>query len=212
MKEQEVNPAADAAASEVMSQIQVIAPPEGFEVEDPQNNSLTAEEIEEIFGDLLDSGDVIVVAMRPAKEGWVDCYFAQRREIARAKRLSGGNGGAKGMSALTIALKNFDKDFVLRHRDVLSTETTHGWEVGTQLRGALISIYDAIEPRDQVHAENPRQSREGLVYITPEGDPIYRYTDLEVADSYEGDFVLDYEVSDTHIDEHIAALSQEEVA
>lgn len=212
MKEQEVNPAADAAASEVMSQIQVIAPPEGFEVEDPQNNSLTAEEIEEIFGDLLDSGDVIVVAMRPAKEGWVDCYFAQRREIARAKRLSGGNGGAKGMSALTIALKNFDKDFVLRHRDVLSTETTHGWEAGTQLRGALVSIYDAIEPRDQVHAENPRQSREGLVYITPEGDPIYRYTDLEVADSYEGDFVLDYEVSDTHIDEHIAALSQEEVA
>lgn len=212
MKEQEVNPAADAAASEVMSQIQVIAPPKGFEVEDPQNHTQTAEEIEEAFGDLLDSGDVVIVAIRPAKEGWRDVYFAQRREIARAKRLSGGNGGAKGMSALTIALKNFDKDFVLRHRDVLSTETTHGWEVGTQLRGALISIYDAIEPRDEKHAENPRQSREGLVYITPEGDPIYRYTDLEVEDSYEGDFVLDYEVSDTHIDEHIAALSQEEVA
>jgi hypothetical protein len=213
MKEEQVNAQSDAQVSEVLSQIQLIAPPATFVVEDPQDNSLTNDEVEEIFGELLTSGDVVVIAMRTdnIKEGWVDCYFAQTREIARAKRLSGGNGGAKGMSALTIALKNFDTNLILRHRDTLSTEATAGMTVGTRIKGALISIYDAIEPRDDVHAKNPRQSSaEGMVYVTEEGDPIYRYTDLEIVEGYEGDFVLDYHVSDTHIDEHVAALETEE--
>lgn len=211
MKEEQVNAQTDAQVSEVMSQIELIAPPDTFQVEDGEDNSLTNEEVEEIFGELLASGDVVIVAMRPAKEGWVDCYFAQTREIARAKRLSGGNGGAKGMSALTIALKNFDQNLILRHRDTLSTEATAGMTVGTRIKGALISIYDAIEPRDNVHEKNPRQSSaDGMVYVTDEGDPIYRYTDLEVVEGYEGDFVLDYHVSSTHIDEHVAALETEE--
>lgn len=169
-------------------------------------HQITNEQLMEDYAEQLETGDPVIFFMYPTDNpDFVDVYLAQMRPIERAANVNGANG-PRGLSKLEIALKGFDSEQIVRHRDVYNPKilADMGWKEGMALPGTYITINDSLVPRDDIHAGNPRANRQGFVLLDPQsGDPIYRHTNLvsiEEGQEAPPDFVLNFEVSDTTLE------------
>jgi hypothetical protein len=182
---------------------------------DQLSNSITNEQLVEEFSEQIESGLPFIFHIKETvNPDFQDVYIAQARTIKRAANVNSATT-QRPLSKLEIQLKGFDNLQIIRHRDVYSPAALEkmGWKEGTILEGTMISVMDSVVPRDDVQAARPRANTDGFVLLSAgEGLPIYRHTGLYDADDCPPDHVIDFEVSETTVEEFADQIEMGEEA
>jgi len=190
--------------------------------------SLSEKELRALFPEQAESGKVFVVAMAQDEQGKgpnsieapVSVFLAQFRPVEGGKNLDSDPDDFGRMDPRMAKLKGFQA-YAIRHRETfpMATVKALGLEPGAYFVDADgespdILQRDTLQHRNNLYtATNPRQSRDGFVYVNKAGKPIYRKTALRFAEPNEPlDVLFDYRQSNIPIEVHILNMEDQHEA